>query len=1473
MKKTILLSLMLALAIANANAYTEVAGFDGPTWYDYRATTYAGGNGRESSPYLISTPEQLAKLAYEVNVNGAEGYYKLTANISLNKRIDGERVLWVPVGIGAGKPFKGTLTNPDGFVIEDMMIKANSTETTSYFGLFGYVTGTVDGVILENAQLRINGITELFYAGLICGELHEGSMKNCSTKGAEGSSQNYSIITVEGITLTPTKPSEGVAIGGLVGFNSGYVDQYDAEHGRMASCVARTQITLKGNGASCVTAGGIVGHNYGKMLDCHAVVDMTATDFSTTYIDDDYLGKNSYLGGIIGKVLGGPVKFCSASGDIRAGVGSNEVTGGAFGYVNTAYNDIKMDYCVSTVAISGGHTLGGLIGYCYVQKNLAINMSYNFSASYIDARDATYAGGMFGHLEYNKNSADSQREGWWLAEGGRVSGFCGTMKRPNSSEEYGVILGHTIRVPKANFSRMQGGTGQSSHFYYNGKMCNFKLNGKGYAMDMTHSYGGQIPNEDGYGIYGISYGGGSGTLEDPSEAARYNGVTADRLEMCFTDNYKLCCLLFYITNDKKTNYCATDVTVDFSIEDITNSSTGEKACSFTVPDNVTCVRVEDKHLYPLDPGEVVVTIKWNGLQRKVHLDITYGLEWPGGGNASFEGGNGTAENPYLIHNAKQLYSATHDSNLNKSDKYYKLACDIFFNTHLLQEDGRPRYNAIAWDPVDFHAHLDGNGKTIYGLYVNKVSTADNQSFGLFANLYGSVENLAIVDSHVEVDSKHEGINVGMLCGSMKDGTSVSNCLMHGNVVSDANRGGLCGNAQADNISITDIFSCVHVCQPGWPPTVTSADYSGGVVCYVSQDVMERCFSIGRVEDYSPWSEGIANTDAVTDCYYDVQMMDYPRVERDFALTTNQILSRKLYEGKERWQQDDERYPMLKTFADTPYGKMLAMPVLFDGTDCAGNVNYIFEFPTDDVSWSALNNKTYLDVINECGAASIVKETGDNVEILIAQAENVESQCTRAMRTMPLNLRSGLTSFRFKDPVAQSAAEAAFDKDHSGILILRELVEASKQDFAVFNANATGLKNFPEFRYFTNTTTLEEGMLSGLGQLSELQLPKKLTTIDGNAFYGCSSLDSITMPKTFTTLNEGGLYGSGIKNLLVHYKHPNMRSIAGALFQTDNDGNLHLVAYPPGRGEEDATISTLFHYIDDYAFYKIPNLKNIYIDNCLPEGNYVDATDNEIPIVPEEGTEILDIYVNDGSWGTVGSSYGPLLFSEYEDENSFWGYYYEDHLHIYYPLSMTSAGWATLYIGFPTRLPEGFNAYVVTVSDDDEKIAKLKNIGRVIPKTTPVVIKNTAGLAPGIYPLTRWEGAVPNVPKYDNRFVGTYIGQEGKWGLEVNQETSITGGVLTLGRNSKGVVGFYKYNGAVIPPYRAYLTTNTVIEGAKGFTFVIDDTIDETPTAIQNAPSLREQQSSVYYDMTGRALQGTPTRPGVYIKNGKRFVVK
>lgn len=1495
MKKYILLSFLLALTMTKVFA-DEVAGFVGPTWYDYRESNYAGGGGSQNDPYLIKTPGQLAKLAYEVNVNGAEGYYKLAGNISLNKRVEGERVLWVPIGISEDKPFKGTLTNPDGYVIEEMIIKANSTETTSCFGLFGFVKeGTVDGIIMKEADIRVTDVSTQYCAGLICGELKDGNVKNCEVQG---------YITAKGIGFLSTTPTNvefttrttpsKVCVGGVVG-RSWNLYYQGTGTGSFISCVARVEINIDGASDSMTTlgavaAGGVVGLSYGPVVDCHSVLTVTAKNLSA----EEY----SCLGGVVGycycNIDGGTMRiwYCSASGDMTVEDKSLTRTGGLIGCSTGYRSQLYMKYCATSVTLTGGHTLGGMIGQCYQDSGISnvsprgVRLQNNLCSSYIDARNATYAGGFFGEVSCEKKFGYEYHE---FTDVDDYNFFFGTMVKPTESTRYGTVLGY------GHFK----GTPTFKNFSYSGEMCSLQTNGMGYNLSYVGIYDGTMPDADGYSFFGINWGGGV-TSDHPERAALFE----DDITMCYTDNYIICGLLFYITNDRKTLYNANDVTVDFSIEDVKNSSTGERKAVFTVPDDAECVKVVDKHLYPLDPGEVVVTIKWNGLQRKVHLDITYGQEWKGGSSVYFDNvyydsqGNpsssfanynadGSAEKPYLIHTADQLNGVLHSVKYNKAGVHIKLANDIFFNTHLLQEDGTARSDAKKWDPIDLKANLDGNGKTIYGLYVNKVSTANNQSFGLFANLYGSVENLAIVDSHVEVDSEHEGINVGMLCGSMKDGASVSNCLMHGNVVSDANRGGLCGNAEADNISITDIFSCVHVYQPGWPQKVTGADYSGGVACNVSWDVMERCFSTGRVEDYSLWNDGIVNTDAVIDCYYDAQMLDWPGTERDYALTTKQILSRKLYEGKEKWQQQEECYPMLKTFADTPYGKLLAMPVLFDGLDddapffdshylkddWAGNVNYIFEFPTEDVTWSALHGDTYIDVINDCGAASLVKETGDDVEMLIAQSNNTESMCTRAMRTLPLNIRSGLTSFRFKDPVAQTAAEAAFDKEAPiGILTLRELVQATKNDFAVFNSNATGLQYFPEFRYFTSTKILEEGMLSGLDNLCELQLPKKLLTIDTNAFDGCASLEEITLPATFTTMNEGGLYGSGIKNVLVNSKHQTMKSIDGSLFETNNDGKLRLVVYPPGRGEADAIISTQFDYIDDYAFYKIPNLRNVYIDNCLPEGNMVLPTNQE-PLVHEESGELLHVYVNDGSYDKQGNEHLSLLFDEYANDY-FWGEYYDEGcLHIYYPLTVTSANWATLYIGFPTQLPEGCTAYVVSSSDPEvTHLAKLKNIGRVIPRTTPVVIKASEA---GIYKLIRHEGSVPDLKKYNNRLVGSYIGQEGgKFGIDVNQETAITGSVLTLGRNKDGVVGFFKYNGTRIPPYRAYLTVNTIIDGSKPyFTFDIDDTIDDMPTTVETVADARGRADGAVYDLQGRRMNTSHLKSGIYIRNGKKIVVK
>ena len=96
MKKTIALGLLLLLTGVKAWAYTEIEGFTGETWYDHRASDFGGGRGYSYDPYIISTPEQLALLAWKVNEEGNtydEKYFRLDADISLKGYV------WVPIGI------------------------------------------------------------------------------------------------------------------------------------------------------------------------------------------------------------------------------------------------------------------------------------------------------------------------------------------------------------------------------------------------------------------------------------------------------------------------------------------------------------------------------------------------------------------------------------------------------------------------------------------------------------------------------------------------------------------------------------------------------------------------------------------------------------------------------------------------------------------------------------------------------------------------------------------------------------------------------------------------------------------------------------------------------------------------------------------------------------------------------------------------------------------------------------------------------------------------------------------------------------------------------------------------------------------------------------------------------------------------------------------------------------------------------
>ena len=1321
-KKFFTAILLTALTVGQSWAdNVSVDGFGSNTWYNYKSSSYGGGDGSSGSPYLISTPEQLALLAYSVNEGGqtySGQHFSVTANLSLDKTVGG-KVVWVPIGRNSHS-FKGTVTG-NGHSVSGMTITATSTSYTHYFGLFGTI--------------------------------EDGSISSLTVKDAS-------------ITLTANDWAD---------------------------------------------VGGLIGECNDNLTDCHAVANITCTNTGSEEIS---------VGGLAGSCTVSNVSHCSSSGSITGsitatGSESEIIMGGLIGYAQTISTTATaaMTYCCTATSLKGGTTVGGLMGQLNIGTNKT-DISSSFSCSFIDATSATYAGGVFGDL---------QRSSHTTAYDSDIScQYCGTMVKPSASTRYGVAFGNTNLPYNAGFDYF------SNHsFTYDSWLCDLPTNGMGYDLaGKVSAITTPLPAAGGYTL--------------PSTA---------KAEATFKDNFILCSQPTYITNDAKHFFPPKDVTTSFNmVYDVL----GEQV-TYVLAENSNSIEVKGRNLQPLDPSEALLTIRCNDVERKALIKVNYGTEWDGQTATGFDGGNGSFLDPYLIRTVSQLRLAISNTSLyNKEGMNFRLANDIFINKHLLQTNEEPRSGAHQWTSANFAANLDGDGHTIYGLYVRDEDCTRESAHGLFATLTGKVSRLAMVDSYVWASGSASEICAGTICGVLTGDGALEQCMAHGRVLSDGMAGGMVGSVDDNNNALTDCFSCVHV---GWATSNDKYVGAGLISDKETNDgkpVVTNCISTGKVEyDYNN-SYGLVRRGTVdTNSCFDLTMMasNFTVMDEDYSSKPANMISGQMLADAANWKTELRRYPMLKLFAETPYGDLLSMPLLFAEGDRAGKVTQVFDFPNEGVIWSAYNGSTYIDVINSCGAASPVSSTESNTEFLIAQTSaEAKSQSTKALRVMAIDVKvSSVVGLTFEDDKAATACLAAFDADHNDKVTLREAVEATSEQFTIFNAQAASVQTFRELRYFVGLTTLSEGMISGLPSLTAVELPKTLTTISDNAFNGCSALESITLPVSATTATGLSFYGSGIKNIYVEPKSTNLVSRNGMLFNTNDD----LMAYPPSRGEASATVSGALNAILPYAFYQVPGLTSIYLDNALPEGHVAELAENGIV---NGQSSMVDIYINDGS-------YNGVLYEDYLDDSSWEDY--EDRLHRYFPLTVTGAGWATLYIGFATQLPSELKAYIVTESSVTNNEATLKRVDNLLPATTPVVIRSEQA---GTYLLMPYTGVVDPLDKWENKLIGSSIGQEKKWGVPVNQGDANEGSILTLGR-SQGEVGFFYYQGTQIPPYRAYLTYNSIQDPNARFMLHIDDSEESGIAETLN----RQSSYSILYDLQGRPLSNLPTR-GVYIKDGKVVVI-
>lgn len=305
-------------------------------WTGGKAQGFNGGDGTETNPYLISTGEELAYFAAQVNggVSYAGQYIKLDQDILLNKMnangtfVSGSPKEFTSIG-SAAKPFQGIFEG-NGFEIIGLY---NNISWVDYQGLFGYagtnsqirnvkISGSITG---GNRSGAVAGYTN----GLITGcEINCPVTANWNTYhgGVAGYAGMDSIIS-NCVVLSSVEGSDNV--GGIVGYTQG----------KVTACESSSTLTGQNR------VGGIAGYAAGTGSE------INNCKFTGTVKDVN----NNYAGGIAG-LMEGTITGCTVDGTIKS---ANSYVGGIAGYAAGVASKIVDCTVVATVSTSGGGSFAG----------------------------------------------------------------------------------------------------------------------------------------------------------------------------------------------------------------------------------------------------------------------------------------------------------------------------------------------------------------------------------------------------------------------------------------------------------------------------------------------------------------------------------------------------------------------------------------------------------------------------------------------------------------------------------------------------------------------------------------------------------------------------------------------------------------------------------------------------------------------------------------------------------------------------------------------------------------------------------------------------------------------------------------------------------------------------------------------------------------------------------------------------------
>lgn len=196
----------------------------------------------------------------------------------------------------------------------------------------------------------------------------------------------------------------------------------------------------------------------------------------------------------------------------------------------------------------------------------------------------------------------------------------------------------------------------------------------------------------------------------------------------------------------------------------------------------------------------------------------------------FAGGSGTEEDPFQISSAEQL-----DNVREHLDAFFIQVADIDLQ-------GR-EFTPIGTAEQQFSGVYDGDGHVISNF---KITSAVEETAGLFGNLQGMVKNLVVHDAKLYVHCNATNLYVGSIAGRASYNSAILNCSSDAEITASVSgekqqvfAGGLC--AQGARIE-----TCVFSGAVSAKAEYVGAEATAGGIAAMASDSLSECRNTGTV---------------------------------------------------------------------------------------------------------------------------------------------------------------------------------------------------------------------------------------------------------------------------------------------------------------------------------------------------------------------------------------------------------------------------------------------------------------------------------------------------------------------------------------------------------------------------------------------------------------------------------------------------